>query len=172
MFTSVSGFQPCAFTARSSMPWAVEANGTEIVLPFSSPSDCTGEFFGTTMPLPDPSTLPDSTVMKMLFLPAFSWAAPLKEPGKSAIEPRSSLPATISLVSGAPDVKFFHWMSYLTSLYLPSCGRYFSSRCSSRISRPPVAQLIVVSWVPMAMRSVSAAEAEPKARTSDRAINL
>ena len=70
MFTSFSGSQPCAFTARSSMPCAVDANGTEIVLPFSSASDCTGELVGTTMPLPLPAMLPDSTVMKMLFLPA------------------------------------------------------------------------------------------------------
>ena len=53
------------------MPCAVDANGTEMVLPFSSASDCTGEFFGTTMPLPEPWVLPDSTVMKMLRLPAF-----------------------------------------------------------------------------------------------------
>ena len=110
--------------------------------------------------------------MKMLFLPALACAAPLKEPGKSAIDPMSSLPATISFVSGAPEVKFFHSMSYLTSLYLPSCGRYFSSRCSSRISRPPVAQLMVVSWVPMATRMVSAALAEPKASSRDRARNF
>ncbi|MNM80231.1 hypothetical protein D3C81_921960 [compost metagenome] len=70
--------------------------------------------------------------------------------------PKSSLPATISLVSGAPLVKFFHSTSYLASLYWPSWGRYLSSRPSSRINRPPAAQLIVVSWVPMAMRMVSA----------------
>ncbi len=145
--------------ARSSMPCAVEANGTEMVLPFSSASDCTADAFGTTMPLPLPCTLPDSTVMNRLFLPAFSNAAPLKEPGKSAIEPRSSLPATISLVSGAPEVKFFQTISYCASLYLPSCGRYFSSSFSSRISKPPVAQLIVVSCVPMATRMVSACAA-------------
>jgi hypothetical protein len=39
---------------------------------------------------------------------------------------------------------------------LPSRGRYFSSSFSSRISKPPVAQLMVVSCVPMATRMVSA----------------
>jgi hypothetical protein len=80
-------------------------------VPLSSDSDVTFDSFGTTMPLPLPSVLPDSTVMKRLCLPAFRKAAPLLEPGKSAIEPMSSLSATISLVSGAPEVKFFHWMS-------------------------------------------------------------
>src|SRR6478609_11001311 len=50
-------------------------------------------------------------------------------------------------------------MSYLTFAYLPVFGRYFSSRCSSRTSGPPVAQLIVVSCVPMATRIVSLAAA-------------
>ena len=54
------------------MPCDVEANGTEIVLPFSSASDCTGELDGTTMPLPLPLMLPDSTLMKRLLRPAFS----------------------------------------------------------------------------------------------------
>ncbi|MCY1367876.1 hypothetical protein D9M69_548270 [compost metagenome] len=127
-----------------------------MVLPLSSASDCTGEDAGTTMPLPLPRVLPESTLMNRLRLPASRWATPLKEPGKSAMAPKSSLPATISLVSGAPLVKFFHWMSYCTPWYLPSFGRYLSSRPSSRISRPPVAQLMVVSWVPMATRMVSA----------------
>ncbi|SVJ79160.1 Uncharacterised protein [Klebsiella pneumoniae] len=90
------------------MPWAVEANGTEMVWPFSSASDCTGEPLGTTMPLPLPRVLPDSTLMNRLRLPAAAKATPLKVPGKSAMAPKSSLPATISLVSGAPLVKFFH----------------------------------------------------------------
>jgi hypothetical protein len=53
------------------MPWAVEANGTEMVLPLSSASDCTLEALGTTMPLPLPLMLPDSTLMNRLCLPAF-----------------------------------------------------------------------------------------------------
>lgn len=93
------------------MPCEVEAKGTEMVLPLSSSSDCTGELDGTTMPLPLPLVLPDSTLMKRLRRPAFWNATPLSDPGKSAIAPKSSLPATISLVSGAPLVKFFHWMS-------------------------------------------------------------
>ncbi|MNF62748.1 hypothetical protein D3C84_444330 [compost metagenome] len=108
MRTSFCGSQPCAATARSSMPWAVEAKGTEMVLPLSSASDCTGDDAGTTMPLPLPRVLPESTLMNRLCLPASRWATPLKEPGKSAMAPKSSLPATISLVSGAPLVKFFH----------------------------------------------------------------
>src|SRR6478752_9341346 len=46
-------------------------------------------------------------------------------------------------------------MSYLTFAYLPVLGRYFSSRCSSRTIGPPVAQLMVVSCVPIATRMVS-----------------
>ncbi|MNZ66070.1 hypothetical protein D3C78_842810 [compost metagenome] len=90
------------------MPWAVEANGTEMVLPLSSARDCTLDDAGTTMPLPLPWVLPESTLMNRLCLPASRCATPLKEPGKSAMAPKSSLPATISLVSGAPLVKFFH----------------------------------------------------------------
>ncbi len=41
-------------------------------------------------------------------------------------------------------------------MYLPSCGKYFSRSFSSRINKPPVAQLIVVSCVPTATRMVSA----------------
>jgi hypothetical protein len=150
------------------MPCEVEAKGTEMVLPLSSASDCTFESFGTTMPLPLPVVLPESTVMKMLLRPAFWKAAPLKLPGKSAIEPRSSLPATISLVSGAPEVKFFHSIWYCASLYLPVRGRYFSSSFNSRIRRPPVAQLMVVSCVPMAMRMVSACAVRTVGNASSR----
>ncbi|MNR42699.1 hypothetical protein D3C85_1612390 [compost metagenome] len=98
------------------MPWAVEANGTEMVLPLSSASDCTPDALGTTMPLPLPLMLPDSTLMNRLCLPAVSNATPLNAPGKSAMAPKSSLPATISLVRGAPLVKFFHCTSYWASL--------------------------------------------------------
>ncbi len=169
MFTSVSGFQPWALIARSSMPCAVDANGTEIVLPFRSASPRTVEFVGTTIPLPLPSMLPSSTVMNTLLRPALRNAAPFSAPGKSAIAPKSSLPATISLVSGAPDVKSFHCTSYFTSWYLPVRGRYLSSRCSSRINRPPVAQLIVVSCVPIATRIVSACAKPAVATASDAA---
>jgi hypothetical protein len=93
------------------MPCEVDAKGTDIVLPLRSSIDCTGEFTGTTMPLPLPLVLPDNTEMKRLRRPAFWNATPFREPGKSAIAPKSSLPATISLVSGAPLVKFFHSMS-------------------------------------------------------------
>ena len=55
--------------------------------------------------------LPDSTLMNRLRRPALAKAAPFSEPGKSAMLPRSSLPATISFVSGAPLVKLRHWMS-------------------------------------------------------------
>jgi hypothetical protein len=97
--------------ARSSMPCDVDAKGTEIVFPLRSAIERIGEFSGTTMPLPLPSTLPDNTVMNSLLRPAFWNAAPFSEPGKSAITPKSSLPATISFVIGAPDVKSFHCTS-------------------------------------------------------------
>ncbi|MNF18981.1 hypothetical protein D3C80_2234140 [compost metagenome] len=55
--------------------------------------------------------MPDSGAINRLFLPAFWNAAAFSEPGKSAMAPRSSLSATISLVSGGPEVKFFHCTS-------------------------------------------------------------
>ena len=139
-------------------------------MPFNSARDCTLEALGTTMPLPLPLMLPDSTLINRLCLPAVSNATPLNAPGKSAMAPKSSLPATISLVSGAPLVKFFQTTSYLASLYGPSWGRYLSSRPSSRINRPPAAPLMVVSWVPMAMRMVSA-EADRVNEASTRPAN-
>ncbi|MNN86751.1 hypothetical protein D3C81_2042040 [compost metagenome] len=82
-----------------------------MVLPLSSASAWIGESAGTTMPLPVPIALPDSGAINRLFLPAFWNAAAFSEPGKSAMAPRSSLSATISLVSGGPEVKFFHCTS-------------------------------------------------------------
>jgi hypothetical protein len=62
----------------------------------------------------------------------------------------------MALVTGGPDVKFCHSNSNLMLAYLPSVGRYFSNRCSCRITTPVVAVLVVVSWVPMPMVTVSA----------------
>ena len=45
------------------MACAVEPNGTEIFLPLSSASDCTGESVGTTMALPAPLMPPDRVAM-------------------------------------------------------------------------------------------------------------
>src|ERR1700753_297643 len=73
--------------------------------------------------------------------------------------PNGSLLAIIALVTGGPDVKFCHSNSNLMLAYLPSVGRYFSNRCSCRITVPVVAVLVVVSWVPMPMVTVSAARA-------------
>ena len=70
--------------------------------------------------------------------------------------PNCSLFAIIALVTGGPDVKFCHSISNLMLAYLPSVGRYFSNRCSCRITVPAVAVLVVVSWVPMPMVTVSA----------------
>src|SRR4051794_28511449 len=68
----------------------------------------------------------------------------------------SSLPATISPVSGGPEVKFFQITSYSAPAYLPVRGRCLSRSLSSRMSRPAWMVLTVVSWVPTAMRMVSA----------------
>lgn len=79
-----------------------------MVCPFSSLSDVTFESIGTTIALPLPLILPDNGAKNMLSFPAFLNAAKLLTAGKSAIAPKSKRPATISLVSGAPEVKFFH----------------------------------------------------------------
>ncbi len=71
----------------------------------------------------------------------------------------SSLLATISLVTGGPEVNVFQMSSYLAFWYRPVFGRYFSNSFSSRIRGPAVAQLIVVSCVPIATLIVSSAEA-------------
>src|SRR5215471_12160244 len=78
----------------------------------------------------------------------------------------SSWLARYLLFSCAPVGWFSQRMSYSTPSYLPECGRYFSSRCSSRTSGPPVAQLMVVSCVPIATRILSAAPAGAAAHTS------
>src|ERR1700760_303449 len=70
--------------------------------------------------------------------------------------PICSLFAIIALVTGGPEVKFCHSNSNLMLAYLPSVGRYFSRRCSCRITTPAVTVLVVVSCVPMPMVTVSA----------------
>lgn len=63
-------------------------------------------------------------------------------------------------------------MSYLTCLYLPSLGKYFGNKFNSRMSNPPVAQLIVVSCVPMATRTVSVLLPHPKVPSTMAPIKL
>ncbi len=67
-----------------------------------------------------------------------------------------SLFAIIALVTGGPEVKFCHSSSNLMLAYLPSFGRYFSRRCSCRMTTPAVTVLVVVSCVPMPSVTVSA----------------
>jgi hypothetical protein len=138
------------------MPCAVEANGTEMVLPFSSASDCTFESFGTTMPLPLPKVLPDSTVMKMLFLPRLLEGGAVEGAGEVGHGAEVELAGDHLVGQRRAGGEVLPLDVVLRRPCTCRRGRYFSSSLSSRISRPPVAQLMVVSCVPMAMRMVSA----------------
>src|ERR1700758_4664160 len=53
------------------------------------------------------------------------------------------------LVTGGPEVKLLQSISNFTLAYLPSLGRYFSSRWSWRMTTPAVTVLVVVSCVPI-----------------------
>src|ERR1700736_5010600 len=64
------------------------------------------------------------------------------------------------LVTGGPDVKLFHSNSNLTLAYLPSFGRYFSSRLSWRMMVPAVTVFVVVSCVPIPILTMVCAPAE------------
>ena len=135
-------------------------SGNGIVVPKGSPVQALSELKGKTISVPFAST---AHGMLLRAVKAQGW-----DPEKD-----------VNIVTQAPEVKFFHWMSYCASLYFPSCGKYFSSSFNSRIKSPPVAQLMVVSWVPMAMRMVSAwagpsrtapASAASKMRCSDMVV--
>ncbi len=72
---------------------------------------------------------------------------PFNEPGKSAIDPKSSLPATISLVIVAPTRSPFHCTSYFDVPVLAVTRQILEMEQIPvrEISRPSGGVLIVVS---------------------------